>query len=250
MRIAALFLALILLPSAAQPAERTLVFAAASMKDAVEAMARAYREQTGNPVVVSVASSGALARQIEAGAPADLFVAANPDWMDYLEDRKLIDAKSRTNIAGNTLVVVTGDDRTVPPDDPGQLLRSGRFAMGDPAHVPAGAYTAQALMHLGLWEDLRPLAAFGENVRVAMALAARGDVAFAIVYGSDSKLSEDVAIAYTFSPETHAPIVYPAALTATAHDDARGFYAFLRAQAAEGALKPYGFTEPAIGSDM
>ncbi|MDA4847221.1 molybdate ABC transporter substrate-binding protein [Hoeflea poritis] len=246
--MAALFLTLLLLSSAAQSAERTLVFAAASMKDAVEAMARAYRERTGNPVVVSVASSGALARQIEAGAPADLFIAANPDWMDYLEDRKLIDVESRTNIAGNTLVVVTGDGAIAPPVDPEPLLRSGRFAMGDPAHVPAGVYTAQALDQLGLWEDLRPMAAFGENVRVAMALAARGDVAFAIVYGSDAELSEDVAVAYIFPPETHAPIVYPAALTANAHEDARDFYAFLRAQAADGALGPYGFTKPAAGS--
>lgn len=250
MRITALFLALILLSSAAHSAERTLVFAAASMKDAVEAVARAYREQTGFPVVVSVASSGALARQIEAGAPADIFIAANPDWMDYLEDRKLIDPASRTNIAGNTLVVVARDDAIAPTDDPELFLRSGRFAMGDPAHVPAGAYTVQALNQLGLWEDLRPMAAFGENVRVAMALAARGDVAFAIVYGSDSKLSEDVAVAYTFPQETHAPIVYPAALAATAHDDAHSFYSFLRAQAANGALEPYGFTQPDTGSGM
>ncbi|WP_136661172.1 molybdate ABC transporter substrate-binding protein [Nitratireductor sp. XY-223] len=249
MRIAVLLLALILPASDAFSADRTLVFAAASMKDAVEAVARAYEDRTGNPVVVSVASSGVLARQIEAGAPADVFIAANPDWMDYLEDRNLIDAGSRTDIAGNTLVVVSRGDAEKPSGDPEGILRSGRFAMGDPAHVPAGVYARQALSGLGLWEDLRPQAALGENVRIAMALAARGDVAFAVVYGSDSKLNDSLTVVYTFPQESHAPIVYPAALTPSADDDARAFYAFLRTEAAKGALTPFGFTPPA-GSGM
>ncbi|WP_419908537.1 molybdate ABC transporter substrate-binding protein [Hoeflea sp.] len=245
MRIAALILALVFPFSAAYPADRTLVFAAASMKEAVEAVARAFREETGKQVVVAVASSGTLARQIEAGAPADIFIAANPEWMDYLEARKLIDGDSRMNIAGNRLVVVAqGEDASV-ADDPEQMLRSGRFAMGDPAHVPAGVYTREALTGLGLWEDLRPNAAFGENVRVAMALAARGDVAFAVVYGSDSLLNDDVTITYTFPAESHAPIVYPAALTGSAGDDARAFFSYLGEQAADGALTPFGFTKPA-----
>ncbi|MCY6379180.1 molybdate ABC transporter substrate-binding protein [Hoeflea prorocentri] len=245
-RLTVAIMALCATLASVQASERTLVFAAASMKDAVEAVARAYEAETGNAVAVSFAGSGALARQIEAGAPADLYLAANAEWMDYLEARELIDAESRLDVAGNELVAVARSDgsnktKTGAPD----VLRTGRFAMGDPSHVPAGIYARQALETLQLWNELQSLAAFGENVRIALALAARGDVAFALVYRSDAAMRDDVDVVYRFSGDLHAPIVYPLALTADANAGAQAFYDYFTLQAESGALEPFGFTKPA-----
>ncbi|MEX3010245.1 molybdate ABC transporter substrate-binding protein [Hoeflea sp. TYP-13] len=247
-RVAAIAFALLVALSGAKAADRTLVFAAASMKDAVESVAEAYRNETGQPVTVSYASSGTLARQIEAGAPADIYLAANPDWMNYLEERGLIEPDSRRNIAANVLVVVTGEGGS--PATPKALLSAGRFAMGDPVHVPAGLYAKKALMDLGLWDQLRTQAAYGENVRVALAMAARGDVDYAIVYASDAAMRDDLKIAYEFAPDVENPIVYPVALTNSAGGQASAFYDFLLGKASDGALEPFGFLlPPAPGPD-
>ncbi len=227
-------------------AERILVFAAASMKDAVEAIAEDYQAQTGQPIVVSLANSGTLARQIEAGAPADIYLSANPDWMDYLVARDLIDADSVSVAAGNSLVIVRGTQTKGAQDDatPAALLARERFAMGDPRHVPAGIYAKQALEALGLWASVVQNAAFGENVRVALALAARGDVASAIVYRSDAAMRDDLEIAFEFPEGSHLPIRYPVAITRRADGDARAFMDYFMEKAREGALAPFGFTPP------
>ncbi|MEM9106191.1 MAG: molybdate ABC transporter substrate-binding protein [Pseudomonadota bacterium] len=242
-RTATLVLAL-LCPLSAAAAERTLVFAAASMKDVVEDLARAYSEDSGQEVVLSAASSGTLARQIEAGAPADIFLAANPDWMGYLEDRDLIDSSSRENLIGNRLVAVAslngGHDKAALESE--AILKADRIAMGDPIHVPAGVYAKQALTSLGLWEILGAKAVFGENVRVSLALAARNEVAYAIVYESDARLRDDLIVLYSFPHDTHEPIAYAAALTPDAGEQAKSFYRFLFSPEAQEVFVSYGFT--------
>lgn len=250
LRSAVLFLALFLSSLSATASDRVLVFAAASMKDAVEAVAASYYDATGNRVVVSLASSGTLARQIEAGAPADVFLSANPDWMDYLAARDLIDQESRAVAAGNSLVIVQkSKNGQVTGAAMPQTLQADRFAMGDPNHVPAGIYARQALQSLGLWDGAKENAAYGENVRVALAMAARGDVSGAIVYRSDAAMRDDLDIVFEFPPTSHLPIRYPVALTSRADDDARSFLSFLLEEVRAGALTPFGFTVPPNETD-
>ncbi|MCR9136515.1 MAG: molybdate ABC transporter substrate-binding protein [Alphaproteobacteria bacterium] len=250
LRSAVLFLAVVLSSFSAAASDRILVFAAASMKDAVEALADKYHDQTGERVVVSLASSGTLARQIEAGAPAEMFLSASPDWMDYLAARDLIDRESRAVAAGNSLVIVqkAGDGQATSKAMP-DTLQADRFAMGDPNHVPAGIYARQALRSMGMWDDVKENAAFGENVRVALAMAARGDVSGAIVYRSDAAMQNELAIVFAFPPTSHLPIRYPVALTKGAGDDARSFLSFLLEEARAGALTPFGFTVPPNETD-
>ena len=254
LRLAAVVLPIWLLvsPSVAA-ADRVLVFAAASMKDAIEEIASAYTKETGQNVVVSLASSGTLARQIEAGAPADIYLSAHPLWMDYLSERELINGESRSIAATNALVIVSsagsgGEESLLA--EPADLLGAGRFAMGDPVHVAAGYYTQQALENMDVWDSLKRNAAFGENVRVALAMVARRDVAHAIVYRSDAKLHDDLTIAFTFDDDSHDPIEYPVALTRDASDEARSFLAYLLEQAYAGALETYGFSTPQPSSDQ
>lgn len=249
-RIAAISLALLLPLSAVEAGERTLVFAAASMKDVVETLSRSFNEKTGNEIAVSFASSGTLARQIEAGAPADIYIAANPDWMGYLAERDLIDSGSRENIMGNTLVAVAPEYAGHDPEtiETEAVLNADRIAMGDPGHVPAGIYARQALTDLGLWSTLQPKVVFGENVRVSMALAARGEVDYAIVYGSDAAMREDIAIIYTFPADTHEPIAYAAALTPAAGANAKAFFEFLFSEAAQEVFESFGFKRLSDGN--
>ena len=243
-RLAAIVAIIAVSAGPALAADRILVFAAASMKDAVESIAERYSAETGTPVVVSLAGSGTLARQIEAGAPAEIYVAANPAWMDYLAERGLVDEGSRDVLAGNALVVVRRGGGEGAQAMPHILLGADRFAMGDPIHVPAGIYAKQALEALGLWDRVGAKAVLGENVRVALAMAARGDVDGAIVYASDATMRDDLEIAYEFPAASHLPILYPVALTQHASDEARAFLAYLLDRAREGALMPFGFTRP------
>ncbi|MEM6463750.1 MAG: molybdate ABC transporter substrate-binding protein [Pseudomonadota bacterium] len=242
-RFAMAAIAIAAIPSLAEAAERTLVFAAASMRDAVEELARSFAREGGHDIVVSVASSGTLARQIETGAPADIYISADPAWMDYLQARGLILSESRVDVAANTLVAVAQKRGQVAPGtvDRAQVLIAERIAMGDPRHVPAGAYAQQSLVHLGLWQILEPRAVFAENVRVSLALAARGDVDYAIVYGSDARMGKDLDIVYTFASAAHAPIVYPAALTRDAGEKANTFLDYLQSEAARSVFASFGF---------
>ncbi|MCR4264982.1 molybdate ABC transporter substrate-binding protein [Nitratireductor sp. ZSWI3] len=224
----------------ASAAEKLTVFAAASMKDAMDRAVVEYAAAGGGQVTVSFASSSVLARQIEAGAPADLFISANTDWMNYLVERDLIRVESERIIAGNSLVIASARGAEAVAD-PAPLLEK-RFAMGDPSYVPAGKYAKTALETLGLWQKVEGNAVFGENVRVALELAGRGEVRAAIVYGSDQKAAGDLARVYTFPADSHAPIVYPAAAIRNGAPGAEDFLDFLTSGAGQEIFAELGFS--------
>jgi molybdate transport system substrate-binding protein len=233
-------------PAAAQSGP-VLVFAAASLKNALDAIAAKWRTETGKPVTISYAASSALAKQIENGAPADLFVSADLDWMDYLQQRGLIDPGSRKNLLGNSLVLIAPKDRKVEvaiaPGMPlAEALGGGRLAMADPASVPAGKYGKAALIALGAWSAVAGRIAPAENVRAAMLLVARGEAPLGIVYRTDAAAEPGVRIVGVFPAGSHPPITYPMGLTKAAAPDARAFAAYLRGGTAAGLFEAQGFT--------
>lgn len=225
-----------------------LVFAAASLHDALDAVIAVFHRATGAPAPrASYASSSTLARQIEAGAEPAIYISADTQWMDYVERRGLIEDRSRRNLLGNALVLVAPASSTLrlrlgPGADIAGALGDGRLAMGDPAHVPAGIYAKAALEHLGLWKTLAPRAARAADVRAALALVARGEAPLGIVYRSDAVAEPRVRVVDTFAPDTHPRIVYPAALTRAAHGpEAARFLDFLRTREAGAIFTRYGF---------
>lgn len=222
--------------SRAAAGETALVFAASSLREALAAAAGAFTRTREAEIVFSFAASSALAKQIEAGAPADLYVAADEDWMNYLAERRLILADSRQVMAGNTLVIAAPGAAGGIED----LLVSGRFAMGDPSNVPAGKYAKAALESLGLWDRVKGNAVFGENVRAALEFVRKGAARAAIVYGSDLRAAPELTTAYTFAPGTHPPIVYPAALVRE-NATARAFLGFLASDEGQAILVAQGF---------
>lgn len=233
---------------AASAAERPLlVFAAASLKNALDAAAERFRAEQNRAVTVSYAASSALARQIEAGAPADVFISADRDWMDYLAHRDLIDAGTQRNLLGNGLVLIA--PRTAPVDlriAPGMplaaALGTGRLAMANTAAVPAGRYGKAALETLGVWTTVTANIAQAESVRAALALVAHGEAPLGIVYRSDAAAEPDVVVVDTFPAQTHPPIIYPIAVVADSdHDDARGLVQFLASNAARPHFVAQGF---------
>lgn len=193
------------------------VFAAASLKESLDEAASAYQRASGTPVQVSYAASSTLARQVEQGAPADVFVSADQEWMDYLQQRKLIDPALRRDLLGNTLVLVAPAASKAQVDlrKPGALLAAlgaqGRLAVGQTASVPAGKYARAALQALGQWDAVQPRLAESESVRSALMLVARGEAPLGIVYGSDAQAEPKVRVVATFPADSHAPIVYPVA---------------------------------------
>jgi molybdate transport system substrate-binding protein len=201
-------------------AEEVTVFAAASLKTALDEIAAGWEAETGNRLILSYGGSAALAKQIEAGAPADLFISAAPEWMDMLETEGLIRADSRRDLLGNTLILVAHGK--VPPSEIGPgldlagLLGGGRLAMGLTASVPAGQYGKEALETLGLWESVKDSVVEVENVRAALKLVELGEAPLGIVYASDALAAVGVTVLGTFPAESHRPIVYPAALTVAA----------------------------------
>ena len=203
---------------------------------------------SGREVVASYASSSTLARQIEQGAPADLFISANPEWMDYLAERGLIRAESRADLLGNGLVLVAPEDSEVsveiaPGFDLRDALAGGRLAMGDPDHVPAGIYGKAALESLGVWRQVAPAVVRADNVRAALALVARGEAPLGIVYRSDAVADASVRMVGVFPGDSHPPIIYPVAVTADSkHPDAAELADFLRSRAAAPVFERYGFT--------
>jgi molybdate transport system substrate-binding protein len=229
-----------ILASASQAAEGPTVFAAASMKEALEATAEAFEAEGGAAPVFSFAASSVLARQIEAGAPADIFISGDEEWMDWLSERGLIAPETRRIVARNSLVVA-GAEGAAPVEDPGEVLAAGRFAMGDPAHVPAGRYAQAALERLEIWEEVRPHAVFGENVRVALELVRRAEVGAAIVYASDLRAAPELAVLFTFPADAHPPIVYPAAAVAGGDAEAVAFLDFLSGATGQRILAGHGF---------
>jgi molybdate transport system substrate-binding protein len=224
-----------------------LVFAAASLKNALDAIAEEWRRETGKRTTISYAASSTLAKQIENGAPADVFISADRDWMDYLAQRKLIDPKSRVDLLGNRLVLIAPKDSKInlvirPGFDIAATLGDGRLAMGDPAAVPAGLYGKAALETLGVWPRIANRIAAAENVRAALLLVARGEAPLGIVYQTDAAAEPGVRIVATFPPDTHPPIVYPMALTAAStNPDAPALAAYLRGPAARARFEAQGF---------
>jgi molybdate transport system substrate-binding protein len=230
--------------TAAAAQERVLVFAAASLKNALDEVAA----QAPVMAVASYASSSALARQIAAGAPAQVFISADLAWMDYLEQRNAIRKDSRRNLLGNRLVLIAPAGSTVqasiaPRFPLAQLLGSGRLALGDPGHVPAGRYAKAALESLGVWRSVQGRLAPAENVRAALALVARGEAPLGVVYATDAAAETKVRVVGEFPQGSHPPIVYPAALTTRGGGpQAAAFLAFLGSPAARRIFEKHGFT--------
>jgi len=233
--------------SARSQAAPVLVFAAASLQTAIDELTPAMTSATGVPVKASYAASSALAKQIENGAPADIFVSADLDWMDYLAERQRIRPESRVNLLGNELVLVApvGQRLTlaIAPNFPlAAALGSGRLAVADPSAVPAGKYAKETLTNLGVWESVANRLAPAENVRAALLLVSRGETPLGIVYRTDALVDRGVAIVGRFPDASHAPIVYPAALTSTSASGAEKVLAFLRGPGARGVFEKMGFS--------
>ena len=228
---------------------RTLtVFAAASMKNALDEVDNAYTAKTGVQVIASYAASSALAKQIEQGAPADAFVSADIAWMDYVNDKKAISEPTRVNLLGNSIVLVAPKDSKIDNVtidqgfDLAQLAGDGKIATGDVKAVPVGKYAKAALEKLGVWTAVKPKLAMAENVRAALALVARNEAVLGIVYSTDAKVEPGVKVVGTFPASSHPAIVYPVAATSTAHKGTEDYLAFLRSSEAKAIFEKYGFS--------
>jgi molybdate transport system substrate-binding protein len=225
-----------------------LVFAAASLKNALDDAAGRWSKETGKQTKISYAASSALARQIESGAPADVYISADLDWMDYVAQRKLIRPESRTNLLGNRIVLVAPRESkietTIEPGFPlRKLLGEGRLAMANVQAVPAGKYGKASLEALGIWAAVKDRIAQAENVRAALLLVSRAEAPLGIVYQTDAAADPNVRIVSTFPADTHPPIVYPIALVAgSANPDAAAFLAWLQSPAARESFERQGFT--------
>lgn len=237
----------------AQAAEKITVFAAASLTNALQDIATDYQKSHPVEIVSSYASSSVLARQIEQGAPADLFISADQQWMDYAAGKQQIIPASRYTLLGNDLVLIAPKTGTAKVTLDKQtnwtsLLAGGRLAVGDPDHVPAGIYAKEALQSLGAWTVLEPALARANNVRAAMALVERGEAPYGIVYGSDAVVSDKVKVAATFPAESHKPVEYPMAIV-NDHQTAAvsAFYDYLKGPQAAAVFKHYGFTPKTSG---
>jgi len=228
-------------------AEKITVFAAASLKNALDAVAKAWKAESGNESTISYASSSALARQIEQGAPADVFISADLDWMDYLAGKKLVDPASVTDLLGNRIVLIAPADSTVettiaPGFDIASLLGDSRLAIATVDAVPAGKYGKAALEALGVWESVKDRLAQAENVRAALALVATGEAPLGIVYRTDAAAEPKVKIVGIFPEDTHPAIIYPAGrVAASTRTEAAAFLDFLRSGTARALFASEGF---------
>jgi len=251
-RLAGILLSFVILygwahrPAAAE--EKTLtVFAAASMKNALDDVGAAFTAKTGVKVNASYAASSTLAKQIEQGAPADVFISADTDWMDYAVSKGTINDATRVNLLGNSIVLIAPKDSKIeqvtigPGFDLAKLAGDGKIATGDVASVPVGKYAKAALEKLGAWTAAEPKFAMAESVRAALTLVARGEAALGIVYSTDAKVEPGVKIVGVFPSDSHPPIIYPVAATAKAKPEAGTYLAFLLSQAAKTVFERYGF---------
>jgi len=235
-------------PQSATAQDKTLtVFAAASMKNALDDINSAFSKQTGVKVVASYAASSALMKQIESGAPADIFASADLDWMNYGSQKKVIKDDTRINLLGNKLVLIAPQDSKLGTVTFGQgfdlakLVGDGRIATGDVKSVPVGKYAKAALEKLGSWQAVESKFAMAESVRAALTLVARGEAVLGIVYSTDAKVEPGVKVVGTFPADSHPAIVYPVAATTTAKPETADYLAFLRSTAAKTILEKYGF---------
>ncbi len=254
MRIAGMFaaglaaLAIGIASPGAVAQEPVLVFAAASMKNALDDVAASWQRETGKKVAVSYAASSTLARQIAEGAPPAIYVSANTKWMDWLDQRHLLVPGTRRNLLGNALVMIAPKDSKVEIEiAPGfplaARLGGGRLAVADTDAVPAGLYTRAALTSLGVWDEVNGHLARAQNVRAALALVARGEAPLGIVYRTDAAAEPRVRVVATFPADSHPPIVYPVALVAgNATPEAAAFLAYMESAAARSLFARQGFS--------
>lgn len=236
-------------PADARDARPVIFFAATSLQTSLNAIAAEWRRETGKRVTFSYAASSALARQLDQGAPADLFASADLDWMDWAQARNLVRPETRRTILGNKLVLIEPTERatTALPIGPGfplaRAIGESRLATGNPQVVPVGRYARQALTSLGVWAEVAPRLAGTDNVRAALALVARGEARFGIVYETDARSEPRVRVVDAFPPTSHSPIVYPFAITAAStNSDAAIFLEYLRSPAAIRIFEAEGFS--------
>jgi molybdate transport system substrate-binding protein len=225
-----------------------LVFAAASLTDVLGELSGEWEKTSGRKVKLSFASSSVLARQIEAGGAADVFVSADQEWMDYLATRDLIDKATRRDLVGNRLVLIAPADSDVkltiaPGFKLAAALGDGRLSTGDPDTVPVGRYAKSALQSLGVWPQVEGRLVRAENVRAALTYVARGEAPLGIVYATDAAAAPKVRVIATFPVNSHAPITYPAAAVASAGPDAAAYLSFLGGAAAAPVWRRHGFLE-------
>ncbi|HUL89305.1 MAG TPA: molybdate ABC transporter substrate-binding protein [Pseudolabrys sp.] len=250
-RLFGLLAFLIALSGAPQPLiaqEQITVFAAASLKNALDDVNAAFTKATGVKVTASYAASSALAKQIEIGAPADVFISADLQWMDYVTGKNLIKADTRINLLGNKLVLIAGKDSKIgnvkieQGFDIARLAGDGRIAIADVKAVPAGLYAKAALERLGAWQAAEPKLAQAENVRATLAFVARGETPIGIVYETDAKVEPNVRIAGVFPDDSYPPVIYPVAATANARAEVTRYLQFLRSSDAKSVFEKYGFS--------
>jgi molybdate transport system substrate-binding protein len=246
--LSSLALAIVLaLASPLVTAANVMVFAAASLKEAMDEQTRQFAANTGDKVIVSYGASNALAKQIEAGAPADIFISADLDWMDYLAGRNLLAPNARFNLLRNTLVRIAPASsssalKIAPHFGLAAALGTEKLAMANPDSVPAGKYAKSALERLGVWTSVKKQVARAETVRAALALVARGEAPFGIVYSTDAMSEKGVKIVDTFPPDSYPPIVYPVALLAPSTSPAaRPLLEYLRSVPARPVWERFGF---------
>jgi molybdate transport system substrate-binding protein len=243
----ALLSAPLLAPALADEKSLT-VFAAASMKNALDDVNAAFAQKTGVKIVASYAASSALAKQIEQGAPADIFLSADTDWMDYAAARRSINETTRSNLLGNSIVLIAPKDSDIdkitisPGFDLAGLAGNGKIATGDVNAVPVGKYAKAALEKLGAWRAAAPKFAMAESVRAALTLVGRGEAVLGIVYATDAKVETGVKAVGTFPADSHPAILYPVAATSSAKSGAADYLAFLRSSQAKAIFERYGFT--------
>lgn len=234
--------------SAAEHTEKVTVFAAASLTNALNDITEQYKKENRGNVVVSYASSSTLARQIEQGAPADLFISADQQWMDYVSGKKLIVENTRDTLLGNQLVLIAPKESKLNKIDINRetkwrsLLAGEHLAVGDPDHVPVGIYAKESLQYLGAWGLVNPLLARTSNVRSGMVLVEREEVPLGIVYRSDAVASNKVKVVGLFPPESHKPVEYPIAMIKGHENQAvRDFYIYLKTPESVEIFRRYGF---------
>ncbi len=247
--VAVLVLAAILLAPMRAGADGVLVFAAASLKNALDVIAADYEDHTGQAITISYAASSVLARQLQSGAPADLFISANEDWMDVLQDDQIINAQSRVALLGNGLVLIGGKENAQIGEidaayDLAASLGTGFLAMALVDAVPAGIYGKAALQSLGMWEGVQDQIAQTDNVRAALALVATGAAPMGIVYRTDAQADTRVGVIGNFPDKSHPPIVYPAAATVSAAPAALAFLDYIQDDAATRVFEGQGFSLP------
>jgi len=226
-------------------AESVTIYAAASLTNAMGDLEKIYEKQNNIEVKTSYAGSSTLAKQIEAGAPADIFISADTQWMDYLQNKKLVATNDRLNLLGNRLVLITpkGQSLKIKLDkttDPNKAF-TGKICTGDTKSVPVGKYAKQAFTNLGWWSRVEPKLVETEDVRAALNFVARGECQVGIVYATDAAISKDVTVVGVFPENTHSPIIYPVGLVKKNLNSTK-FYQFLQSNQAKVIFKKYGFS--------